>query len=80
MATATRPDAVDSEGPFRLTPLPDRLLTPGDLATLFGVGKSSIRGWVRDGRLPAPLRIGRAPRWAPESIRAHLDRWTRQHA
>lgn len=80
MATTTRPDAVGSGEPFQLAPLPDRLLTPGDLATLFGVGKSSIRGWVRDGRLPPPLRIGRAPRWAPHEIRAHLDRWTRKHA
>jgi predicted DNA-binding transcriptional regulator AlpA len=67
MTTATATATDDRE-----VPLPDRLLTPADLATLFGVGESSIRGWTRAGRLPRPIRIGKAPRWMPRDILTHL--------
>lgn len=46
-----------------------QFLTPNDLAELFGVSVRTIdRAW-RDGRFPAPLRIGRrALRWPEETI------------
>lgn len=49
-------------------PLPGRLLGRADLAEVFGVAKSTIAAWERDGRLPRALRIGRKPRWRPDDI------------
>ena len=43
---------------------PTTFLTPADLSRRYGVTKSTITRWTRDGVLPAPLRINDStPRW-----------------
>ena len=39
------------------------LLTKAQTAELFGVGKKTIERWVRDHKIPEPIRINGFPRW-----------------
>jgi predicted DNA-binding transcriptional regulator AlpA len=48
-----------------LDALPD-FVSPTDLAKLFAVRRPTIHGWVREGRLPPPLRLSE-----------HIFRWPR---
>lgn len=44
-------------------------LKPRDLAARIGVTVRTIREWVAEGRLPAPVRFGhRTIRWTEESL------------
>jgi hypothetical protein len=56
----------------RRRPLPPGvkpLLSPGDLAEIYGVSLRSIWRLLAAGKIPAPdLRIGKLPRWRQESI------------
>ncbi len=54
-------------------PLPDRLLSRQDLARLFGVHPITIDAWTREGRIPAPIRVGFKPRWHPALIAKLLN-------
>lgn len=46
-----------------MTPLPT-WITMDDLAELLGVSKRSIANWLREGRIPEPIRFGaRTTRW-----------------
>lgn len=42
---------------------PEELLTSAQVRSLLGVSISTVKRWVRFGRLPAPLRVGRSLRW-----------------
>jgi excisionase family DNA binding protein len=43
-------------------------LTVEDLAEMFYVTKDTIREWKRDGRLPAPLKVGKRLLWRAEQL------------
>lgn len=45
------------------------LLTQQQLADRLGCNVRTLRRWVHEGRIPAPIRIGRAKRWDPDVIR-----------
>jgi predicted DNA-binding transcriptional regulator AlpA len=49
--------------------LPDRLITTDDIANLTGATPASVRNWIRDRRIPSPIKIGRRYYWRPEQIR-----------
>jgi predicted DNA-binding transcriptional regulator AlpA len=65
-------NAMATEGSTDLIPQ-GRMVTKDDLAQLFDVHPSTILVWVRDGRLPKPVRISKSPYWKPETIAALLD-------
>lgn len=45
-----------------------QLLSATDVATLFGVGKSTVWRWARLGSLPEPVRICGTTRWRRDDI------------
>lgn len=44
------------------------LLSPADLARELGLSTRTVRRLDLEGRLPAPVRIGRAVRWSRDSV------------
>jgi predicted DNA-binding transcriptional regulator AlpA len=54
--------------PEAATPI-EPLLTPADLARILGVSKRMIERMRSASRFPAPIYIGRLPRWEPSVIR-----------
>jgi predicted DNA-binding transcriptional regulator AlpA len=49
-------------------------LRDSDLAARFGVSRSTIWRWARQGRLPPPHRLGpRTTRWPPEVLSRFPD-------
>ncbi|MEU2573450.1 helix-turn-helix transcriptional regulator [Streptomyces anulatus] len=51
-------------------PLPDRYLTPIDLADLLGVPIETVYQWRRKDTGPRGFRVGRHLRYDPEDVRA----------
>ncbi|WP_381793747.1 helix-turn-helix transcriptional regulator [Streptomyces niveus] len=51
-------------------PLPERYLTPVDLADLLGVPLETIYQWRRKDTGPRGFRVGRHIRYDPEDVRA----------
>ncbi|WP_405787296.1 helix-turn-helix domain-containing protein [Streptomyces sp. NBC_01367] len=56
--------------------LPDRYLTPEDLASMFVVPIETIYGWRKKRTGPPGFRVGRHIRYDPAAVRA----WTREQA
>ncbi|MCR0986064.1 helix-turn-helix transcriptional regulator [Streptomyces albidoflavus] len=54
-------------------PLPDRYLTPADLADLLGVPVETIYQWRRKDTGPRGFRVGRHLRYDPEDVRAWVS-------
>jgi excisionase family DNA binding protein len=54
-------------------PLPERFLTPQDLADLLGVPVETIYQWRRKHTGPRGFRVGRHLRYDPEDIRAWVS-------
>lgn len=53
--------------------LPDEARVNIDVVrSLYGIGTSTVWLWVRQGRLPAPVRLGRCTRWTVGELRAAL--------
>ncbi|MBP8533083.1 AlpA family transcriptional regulator [Streptomyces sp. MK37H] len=50
-------------------PLPERYLTPLDLADLVGVPVETVYQWRRKGTGPRGFRVGRHLRFDPEDVR-----------
>ncbi|WP_354670946.1 helix-turn-helix domain-containing protein [Actinomadura sp. DC4] len=50
----------------------DRLLTPREVAALFGVRTSTLARWAREGRLGATATPGGHRRYDPDHVRALL--------
>jgi predicted DNA-binding transcriptional regulator AlpA len=58
-----------------MTPAIERLLSISDLACVLQCSRRVVERLRASGRLPRPdLRIGRMPRWKPESIAAWIER------
>lgn len=62
MSTTTQPQSVE------------RIALPAaDVAKLLGVSERHIWSLHSSGRLPRPLRLGRAVRWRVDELRAWVD-------
>jgi excisionase family DNA binding protein len=48
--------------------VPGRFYTVVQLADLFMVGRLTIYNWIKDGKLPKPVRIGRQMLFPREAI------------
>ncbi|MGW7709809.1 helix-turn-helix transcriptional regulator [Streptomyces sp. NPDC054771] len=51
-------------------PLPERYLTPVDLADLLGIPVETVYQWRRKDTGPRGFRVGRHLRFDPEDVRA----------
>ena len=54
-------------------PLPDRYLTPVDLADLLGVPLETVYQWRRKHTGPRGFRVGRHLRYDPEDVRRWIS-------
>lgn len=48
--------------------MPNELIEREDLKTLLGIGETTLCKLVKNGRLPAPVYLGRRTVWFKESI------------
>jgi predicted DNA-binding transcriptional regulator AlpA len=61
--------------------LPDRYLTPLDIAELFGVPLETVYGWRKKRTGPPAFRIGKHLRYDPTAVHAYIRELTqRQNA
>lgn len=54
-------------------PLPERYLTPVDLADLLGVAVETVYQWRRKDTGPRGFRVGRHLRFDPEDVRVWVS-------
>ncbi|MFJ4411894.1 helix-turn-helix domain-containing protein [Streptomyces sp. NPDC088910] len=54
--------------------LPDRYLTPDDIAELFGVPLETVYGWRKKRTGPPGFRVGRHVRYDPATVHAWTTR------
>lgn len=71
-APARRPLTVNVERVDFTDPL--RLLRAAELAALLSIHIVTVHKWVRVGKLPKPVRIGRVTAWRACDIAEWLDR------
>lgn len=45
----------------------------GQVAEMLQVDPQTVRMWVKDNKLPTPVRLGRRMLWRREVIQRHLD-------
>lgn len=65
-----RPDVPDEPS----APPADTLLTPGEVARLFGVDPKTVTRWSAAGKLTALRTLGGHRRYRSEEVRALLER------
>ncbi|MEU3546640.1 helix-turn-helix transcriptional regulator [Streptomyces longwoodensis] len=58
--------------------LPDRYLTPDDIAEIFGVPLETVYQWRKKRTGPRGFRIGKHLRYDPADVSAYVDQ--RKHA
>lgn len=59
--------------PLETLSVPGARLRIGTVETIVGLKRSAIYGHIKDGRFPAPVKLGaRCSRWTSDSIRAYL--------
>ncbi|NXY94533.1 helix-turn-helix domain-containing protein [Streptomyces sp. BR123] len=56
--------------------LPDRYLTPEDIASLFAVPLETVYAWRKKRTGPPGFRVGRHVRYDPAAVRAWADQQT----
>ncbi|MFJ8724507.1 helix-turn-helix domain-containing protein [Streptomyces sp. NPDC093269] len=54
--------------------LPDRYLTPADIAEIFEVPKETVYQWRRKRIGPPGFRVGKHVRYDPADVRAYVTR------
>jgi excisionase family DNA binding protein len=66
--------AAGPTGPIQATllPMPPKFINKSQVAQLFGVSKSTVKRWLRDGKLPRPRRRFGWARWDYEELAALL--------
>ncbi|MGW1708243.1 helix-turn-helix domain-containing protein [Streptomyces sp. NPDC002206] len=67
----TRPAQPDPRATLR-SGLPDRYLTPDDIAEMFGVPLETVYQWRRKRTGPPGFRIGKHVRYDPAEVRAYV--------
>lgn len=50
------------------------LLTIQDIMQMFSVTKQTVYRWVRTGKFPPPITVGRSSRWRVKDVDAFLSR------
>ncbi|MFH8467384.1 helix-turn-helix transcriptional regulator [Streptomyces sp. NPDC017991] len=70
MSTAREPS--DPRATLRAG-LPDRYLTPDDIAEIFEVPTETVYQWRRKRTGPPGFRIGKYVRYDPADVRAYVD-------
>ncbi|MFI2212138.1 helix-turn-helix transcriptional regulator [Streptomyces sp. NPDC020141] len=60
--------------------LPDRYLTPEDVATLFGVSIETVYAWRKKRTGPVGFRVGRHVRYDPAAVYAWVARQSAETA
>ena len=58
---------------------PEELLTPAEVAALFGVDPKTVTRWSRDGKLPAIKTLGGHRRFKASDIRRFREEHTDEH-
>ncbi|MER6466177.1 helix-turn-helix domain-containing protein [Streptomyces sp. NPDC001228] len=71
--SATAPSPADPRATLR-SGLPDRYLTPDDIAEMFEVPKETVYQWRRKRLGPPGFRIGKHLRYDPADVRAYVAR------
>ncbi|MER7839200.1 helix-turn-helix domain-containing protein [Streptomyces sp. NPDC096040] len=71
--SATAPSPADPRATLR-GGLPDRYLTPDDIAEMFEVPKETVYQWRRKHMGPPGFRIGKHLRYDPADVRAYVAR------
>ncbi|MFJ3977805.1 helix-turn-helix domain-containing protein [Streptomyces sp. NPDC090021] len=52
--------------------IPEKLLSPGQVAELFGVDSKTVSRWARQGLISCVRTVGGHRRFFPAELRAHL--------
>ncbi|MFE4717055.1 helix-turn-helix domain-containing protein [Streptomyces sp. NPDC056453] len=60
--------------------LPDRYLTPDDIAEMFEVPKETVYQWRKKRTGPPGFRVGKHIRYDPADVRAYVTERRRQDA
>lgn len=60
--------------------LPDRYLTPEDLAAMLSVPIETVYGWRKKRTGPTGFRVGRHVRYDPRAVRDWIDQQTAHDA
>lgn len=63
------------------TASPKRQITLLPLSTVMlrvGLGRTSIYGLIKEGRFPAPVKLGGASRWPDNEIDEMIEQWKAQ--
>lgn len=73
---------MDASRPQTTNPEPPALLPAEGVAVLLSVGRAHVWKLLASGRLPEPLKLGRATRWRRDELLAWIeagaptrDRW-----
>ncbi|MER6784721.1 helix-turn-helix domain-containing protein [Streptomyces sp. NPDC000658] len=69
--SASAPSTTDLRATLR-SGLPDRYLTPDDIAAMFGVPLETVYQWRRKRTGPPGFRIGKHLRYDPADVRAYV--------
>ncbi|MFF3312248.1 helix-turn-helix domain-containing protein [Streptomyces sp. NPDC002952] len=73
-----KPRDLDPRATLRGGGLPDRYLTPDDIAEMFEVPLETVYQWRKKRTGPPGFRIGKHLRYDPVDVRAYVDQ--RKHA
>lgn len=49
-----------------------RLISAREVAEFYGISHSTLWRWIKDGRVPAPIRIGRRTFWEAQTLLKHV--------
>ncbi|WP_371497859.1 helix-turn-helix domain-containing protein [Kitasatospora sp. NBC_00374] len=66
-----RPAQSDARAALR-SDLPDRYLTPDDIAEIFGVPRETVYQWRRKRTGPPGFRVGKHVRYDPAEVGAYV--------
>jgi len=56
-----------------------RFLSVRDVASMLGIGVSTVWAWVQKGRLPQPIRLGtRCTRWRLDEVLEAIERMAKE--
>ncbi|MFF4549252.1 helix-turn-helix transcriptional regulator [Streptomyces sp. NPDC001406] len=69
--SATAPSPADPRATLR-GGLPDRYLTPDDIAEMFEVPKETVYQWRKKRTGPPGFRVGKYVRYDPADVRAYI--------
>ncbi len=48
-------------------------ITRAEFKAQFGIGETTLCKWIKQGVVPAPIRMGRCTVWFPDAVEKTLD-------